>query len=257
MSLLQMFNKIKNSNEIPNFFRNVFITAIPKKKKSSLDLSCQRGIFLIPKLRGIFLKLIYNSLINTIEENLSLSNIGARKEKSPRDHLFVLHSVMDETLKGKESCIDLVFYDLAQAYDSLWVDHTLLDLYENNVNSNLLNLLHELSKKTTISIKTPVGISDKREIDETIMQGEMVSSILCTTTVDKISKDCPLEHLKYRKKVEIPELGFVDDLCDVNKCGKETREKNADTSEKSINEDSSSANISVSGCISRVKQNKV
>ena len=174
MSLLQMFNKIKNSNEIPNFFRNVFITAIPKKKKASLDLSCQRGIFLVPKLRGIFLKLIYNSLINTIEENLSLSNIGARKEKSPRDHLFVLHSVMDETLKGKESCLDLVFYDLAQAYDSLWLDHTLLDLYENNVNSNLLNLLHELSKKTTISIKTPVGISDKREIDETIMQGEMV-----------------------------------------------------------------------------------
>ena len=47
-----------------------------------------------------------------------------------------------------------------------------------------------------------------------------------------LSKDCPLEHLKYRKKVEIPELGFVDDLCDVNKCGKETREKNEYTSEQ-------------------------
>ena len=105
----------------------------PRRKKVSLNLFSKRGILHGPKLKLIFLKLVYNPVIDTIEESLSLSNIGARKEKSPREHLFVLHSVMDETLRGKEVCIDLVFYDLAQGYDSLWVEHALLNLYKCKV----------------------------------------------------------------------------------------------------------------------------
>ena len=227
ISLLHLFNKIKNSNQIPHFFKNVYITAIPKKKRLSLDLVDQRGVFLVPKLRSLFLKLIYFSIIDTVEENLSLSNIGARKNKSPKDHLFVLYSVLHETLNEKEaSDLDLVFYDLAQAYDSLWVSHTLVDLYENKIDSNLLNIIYELSKNATISIKTPVGISEEKEIDETIMQGETVSSILCTSSVDKVAKDSPLPALRYKKEVEIPKLGFVDDMLDINKCGKETKDMN-------------------------------
>ena len=186
----------------------------------------RKRYILCPQIRKVFSKLIYNSLIGTIDDNLSLSNIGARPNKSPRDHLFVLHSVMDETLRGKEVCVDLVFYDLAQAYDSLWVEHTLLDLFSNKVDSNLLNVLHELSKNNSISVKTPVGISEEREIEDTIMQGENISSILCTSSVDKISKDCPLKPFRYKETVEIPSLGFVDKLCDITKCGKETKAMN-------------------------------
>ena len=224
ISLLHFFNKIKNTNIIPECFRNVYVTAIPKKLKNPMSLTSQRGSFLIPKLRAVFMKLVYNSIIDIIEDNLSLSNIGARKRKSPRDHLFVLYSVMHETVKGKGVCdLDLVFYDLAQAYDSLWVSHTLVDLFENKVDSNLLNILHELSKRANISIKTPVGISEAKEIEDIIMQGENISSILCTSTVDKVSKDCPLENFKYQNVIEIPKLGFVDDLLDINKCGVETK----------------------------------
>ena len=75
LSILQLFNKIKNQNKIPDFFKNVYITAIPKRKKSPLDLINLRGLFLVPKLRGLFSKLIYNSIIDIIEDNLSLSNI--------------------------------------------------------------------------------------------------------------------------------------------------------------------------------------
>lgn len=227
ISMVYLFNNIKNQNEIPYFFRNVYVTAIPKKKKSPLDLINLRGIFLVPKLRGIFMKLIYNSIIDIIEDNLSSSNIGARRKKSPRDHLFVTHSVVHETLNEKDvHDIDLVFYDVAQAYDSLWVTHTLVDLFENDVQSNLLNVIHEISKTANISVKTPVGISSSKEIEETIMQGETLSSILCTNSVDKIAKDCNLDPFKYKKDVDIPKMGFVDDILDINKCGKETKEMN-------------------------------
>ena len=54
------------------------------------------------------------------------------------------------------------------------------------------------------------------------MQGETISSILCTSTIDKVSKESPIETIKYKKEVDIPQLGFVDDVMDVKKCGKET-----------------------------------
>ena len=110
--------------------------------------------------------------------------------------MFVLNSVINNVTKGKDTeDIDLVFYDLTQAYDSLWVKHTLIDLYENQVKSNLVNVIYELSKRANIAIKTPVGITKSEEIEENIMQGENMSSILCTTTVDKVAKDCPISDM--------------------------------------------------------------
>ena len=56
------------------------------------------------------------------------------------------------------------------------------------------------------------------------MQGESISSVLCTSTIDKVSKDSPLDAFKYKDEVDIPKLGFVEDLLDINKCGKETKD---------------------------------
>ena len=97
-------------------------------------------------------------------------------------------------------CVDLVFYDVTQCYDSLWVPRTLLDLYNNNVQSNAINIIDELAKESNIAIKTPVGITEKARIKGNIMQGENISSILCTNSIDKISKDCKISPFEYRGK---------------------------------------------------------
>ena len=234
-SLLLFFNKIKNTNEIPELFKHVYIKAIPKKKKSPLELSSMRGIFLIPKLKAIFIKLIYNSIIDTLELNLSTSNIGARRNKAPRDHLFVLYSVINEMLRSKHACIDLVFRDIKECFDSLWTKKTLLDLHKNGIDSNLLNVMDEMTKEVKIKIKTPVGITEEIVIRDVILQGETLSSILCTNTMDRTSNECKLETFKYKEKVIIPKMGFVDDILDVTKCGNETAEMNEYT-RNSINE---------------------
>ena len=232
-SLLILFNEVKNNLYIPEFFKNVYITAIPKKHKSPLNLESQRGICLVPKLRSLFMKLLYNSIIGLIEENLSPSNIGARQNKSTRDHIFVVNSVVNETLRRKDVvCVDFVFYDVTQCYDSLWVPKTLIDLYSNNIQSNAINILHEIAKEAHIAIKTPVGTSERVTINDTIFQGENISSILCTNSIDKISKDCKIKHFEYRKKEMIPKIGFVDDILDIAKCGIETKMLNTYTTDE-------------------------
>ena len=116
----------------------------------------------------------------------------------------------------------MVFYDVVQCFDSLWVKRTLTDLATNGVNNSLLNVINELSKGSKISVKTPVGITEEMEIEEVVMQGETLSSILCTNSMDLMSKECRLEPYKYKNKVDIPKMGFVDDILDINRCGKET-----------------------------------
>ena len=85
---------------------------------------------------------------------------------------------MNDTLKSKHwCCIDLVFTDVSDCFNSLWVEKTVVDLFENGVETNLLNLIHELSKTANIAIKTPVGTTDRATIEDVLMQGETLASI--------------------------------------------------------------------------------
>ena len=74
-----MFNLLKQQGEIPNFMKRAIISPIPKKG-SQFKLSNERGIFIVNSVRGLLMKLIYDSKYNIIEENMSESNIGSRKK---------------------------------------------------------------------------------------------------------------------------------------------------------------------------------
>ena len=125
---------------------------------------------------------------------------------------------MNDTKNNKDADdIDFVFYDVKQAYDSLDKNHTLLDLYKTGVENSALNILDELGSKASIKVKPPVGIGDDNEIDDTIMQGESISSILCSNSVDTIAKNCPLKPLKIKDSINIPQMSFVKDVMDATK----------------------------------------
>ena len=64
------------------------------------------------------------------------------------------------------------------------------------------------------------------------MQGENISSILCTNSIDKISKDCKISPFEYRGKKIVPKMGFVDDVLDIAKCGEETKAMNKYTTDE-------------------------
>ena len=55
-----------------------------------------------------------------------------------------------------------------------------------------------------IKVKTSVGNS---EVEDIVMQGEAVSCIMCTSSMDMISKECKEVKYNYRKELEIPKLG--------------------------------------------------
>ena len=81
-SLLTLMNKIRENCLMPEFIQWDNITSLYKGKGDRLDLSNERGIFVVSIFRGILMKLIYNEKYEIIDSNMSYSNLGARRNKN-------------------------------------------------------------------------------------------------------------------------------------------------------------------------------
>ena len=81
-----------------------------------------------------------------------------------------------------------------------------------------------------VAVKTPNGLTDRVNIEEIILQGDVFGPIECSVTVDSFGKECLEEqkHLYYYKgKTPVPLLTIVDDALAVTECGYETDMMNA------------------------------
>ena len=86
------------------------------------------------------MKLIYNEEYETIDSNMSDSNIGARKRKNIRNHIFIINGVINDTIQNKKNCVDIQILDYRQCFDSIWLEECVSDWYESGVTSPNLAL---------------------------------------------------------------------------------------------------------------------
>ena len=92
LSLLSLLNQTKNKLEVPHFMKNVNIALIPKPGKRQLhDINNHRGIFLIPKYRALIMRMLINDKYPIIDKHMTDSNIGGRKDRGIRDHMFIVN----------------------------------------------------------------------------------------------------------------------------------------------------------------------
>ena len=101
ISLLRMANFIKEKQKYPRVLLPATITSIFKGKGDRSDPNMDRGVFNLIKARSIIDRLIYNDNYPVIDASMSCSNIGARKNRNIRDHLFILNSVLHEISRSK------------------------------------------------------------------------------------------------------------------------------------------------------------
>ena len=224
-----MFNKMKEKCFLPEFAKLKNISTIFKNKGSKTDLENYRGIFVSSIFNSILMTLIYNDNYDIIDENISDSQLGSRKNKALRSHTFIVSGIINEALVKKKE-IDVIITDYRQAYDSLFLESVLNDLYDSGVQDDQLNLIHKSDCSSLVAVKTDVGLTDRAEVKKKVLQGEKLGPIKCSNTVDKIGKQC-LEENKYlytyRENVKCPPLALVDDVLAIAKCGADSVEMNS------------------------------
>ena len=120
-SFLIMANKIKDEVFIPEFMQYANVVSIYKGKGEKTDLANDRGIFLVNIFGSIIMKLVYKDKYDIVDKNMSDSNVGARKNKNVRNHLFVINGVINDVINRKEESVDIQILDYKQCFDSLWL----------------------------------------------------------------------------------------------------------------------------------------
>jgi hypothetical protein len=236
-SMLILFNGIKQSDQIPDFMKIADITALYKGKGSKNDLKNERGIFVVSTYRSILMKLLMKDKYQIIEDHMSPSQIGGRKNMNIRNHIWIANSILHDVLKSKNSDpIDIQILDIKQCFDGLWSEDCLSDIFRYGVQDSTINLLDDASKNIQISVKTPVGKTDRALVQSRlVLQGDVWGPTFCATTIDTIGKEC-LEQEKYlyhyKDSVPIPPLAMLDDLFCVSKCGPESVMLNSYTNYK-------------------------
>ena len=132
----KLFNLIKENMIVPSFFEVMSITRFYKHRGSINQLSNQRGIFNLPKVRSILDRLIYDKSYEEIDRNLSFSNAGGRKGRSIRDHIFVVYSIINDVMNGNASESDFQFVDIIKCFDELAYCKIYNDLLEAEIEND-------------------------------------------------------------------------------------------------------------------------
>ena len=99
------------------------------------------------------------------------------------------------------------------------------DVYKAGLNDNKFALLYSANTSVDIAVKTPVGITSSKNIQNVIIQGDVFGPILCSKQVDTFGQECLQKSnytYMYRGVVEIPPLSMVDDVLTISECGYKT-----------------------------------
>ena len=237
MAILSLVNGMKSEFHIPDIMQMANITTIYKKKGPKNLLENDRGIFILSVFRKIIDRLIYQEFYPMIDARMSDSNIGARKNKNIRNHLFIVYGVINSVLKSKDQCIDIQIYDLVKAFDVLWLEDSMNDLWDTlptDAHTDKLGLIYQVNTDNLVAVNTAVGQTDRVNIPRIITQGGTWGPILCSNSVDTIGQFAEQKEHTYRYKnmVNILPLAMVDDLFAISKCGVPATEINVSINTK-------------------------
>ena len=222
ISLLQLINKVKETLTIPEFMELCNIVAIYKGKGEKMDLANDRGIFIVNVFRSIIMKMIYSDKYDIVDKSISDSNVGARKKKSIRNHIFILNGIINEAVQKKSKPVDIVIVDYKQCFDSLWLDECVNDLFEAGVCDDKLALIYKFNSSNQVAVKSPFGVTKRIMVDKIVLQGEVFGPLQCSVTVDTFGKECMDEQKNlyvYKGEVGVPPLAMVDDVACPAVCG--------------------------------------
>ena len=170
-------------------------------------------------IRNLLDRMIILDEQEDVAKNIGCFQVGNQKSRSIRDNILIIHAVVNEA-KMKNIKLDLIFVDIKQCFDSIWLDEAINDLYDSGITSRNLNLLYEGNKKTQMCVDTNVGRSQRVELVNVVMQGSVPGGLICSNQISKLCNKLYQEGnvYMYNDKIPVPALAMVDDVVNTTVC---------------------------------------
>ena len=145
--------------------------------------------------------------------------IGGRKGRNVRDHIFVVNGFIQEALSSvKSKPINIIIADFSLCFEGLNLSLACKDLYMSGCKDDKLALIYDLNRIKRVAVKTFIGMTDRFEINEKVLQGYVFGNILASNQIDRFG----IHIYMYRDKIPIVPFTMCDDLFTVSECGYQT-----------------------------------
>ena len=121
MILLEIFNNIWKTGNIPKSWKEATVIPIPKPDKDHTDPTNYRPIALTSCICKTMERMINDRLTWFLEANNIITDYqsGFSRHRSTNDHLVRLETFIREAFVKKEHLVT-IFFDLEKAYDTTW-----------------------------------------------------------------------------------------------------------------------------------------
>nr|CAD2171133.1 unnamed protein product [Meloidogyne enterolobii] len=192
------------TKKIPRIWKKSIICPIPKNTnpKEPIDF---RPISLLCSTSKILEHCITKEITNFLESNKLIppDQHGFRKNRSVTTQLLETFDDYTQAIEQKK-CIDVIFFDLAKAFDTVPHDRLLKKLQAMGITDTLLDWLKDYLNNRTFSVQVESIMSEEHNITSGVPQGSILGPILFIAYIYDLIELCKTQHVT-------PKL-FADDL---------------------------------------------
>ena len=99
-------------------------------------------------------------------------------------------------------------------FDKLDTFFCLDQLYSCEIKGKVYRLIHEMNKNGRVKVKTPVGMTQSKDIDPSITQGSVESSVISSAGIGKGVNDAfsDSDGIVMFEGIPLPQQSFMDDI---------------------------------------------
>lgn len=209
-TLTNLFNSVLHSNDIPTQWLNSTITLLHKKGDRG-DINNYRPISGMSLNYTIFSKCVYQRMKTTLNSHQPREQAGFRSGYSTTDHIHTINQIIEKSTEYQIP-VYLVFIDFSKAFDTLEHNFIWEALLSQGVHEHYVHILSKIYKKSTAQIKTD-KIGTKFKVERGVRQGDPISPILFSATLEQIFRDLKWENYGISINGEkLNNLRFADDI---------------------------------------------
>ena len=89
--------------------------------------------------------------------------------------------------------MDLQIYDLIQAFDALWLQDCMNDIFDclpESERDRKVALVYQTNVNNMVAVNTPVGQTNQVNMTKIVQQGGGWGPMQCSISIDKIGRKC-------------------------------------------------------------------
>ena len=187
---------------------------LPKGKKNKEELGNRRHIHTKEQpISKYFMHMVSSLAKPKIFEDLSAFQIGAVTGHRAQEHLFSMKSFI-AMIEMKHEAIALQLYDISKMFDKEVLVDVLNETYRANVKGKVYKLIYEMNKDVRIKVRTAVGDSDVKELNEIVAQGSLEGAVISTNSISKGIDDffSDSEYEESYGRITLLPMQFLDDI---------------------------------------------